>query len=256
MKKNIALLLLLMVLAGNLFAQESSGTEKQDIDPTKPTNLYTQLITSLEYQHFKNKQLFGVRGNIQYAFNKDNLMLFEVPFLYNDQTGKVGLGDARFRYFTAVKRNISKSFIAIAPLVDVTLPLGSYKNGIGTSVWSFAAGSIFGFVVTPKFSVFPGITYVHLTKPSTDLIPDSLKASSNGIGLQFNASIILTKKIFFFINPTPAFMNTKGSWQTVWTGEFIPSMIITPNKFKVQMYYMPNFTVHSHMVRAGCTFYF
>ncbi|MBX3240367.1 MAG: hypothetical protein KIT80_02045 [Chitinophagaceae bacterium] len=256
MKKIVTFFIILTISTDCLLAQDSAQADKQDIDPTKPTNLYTQLITSLEYQHFKNKQLFGVRGNIQYAFNKDNLMLLEIPILYNVETGKVGIGDSRFRYFTAVKRNISKSFIAIAPMVDITLPFGSYKNGIGGSAWSIAAGSIFGFVITPKFSVFPGVTYVHVTKPGSKLIPDEYKVSSNGIGLQFNASIILDKRTFIFINPTPAFMNTKGDWQTIWTGEFIPSVIITPNKFKVQLYWMPNFTADSHMIRAGCTFYF
>jgi hypothetical protein len=47
------------------------------------------------------------------------------PFLYNDLTKKTGLSDTRIRYFNAVKRNISKTIIAIAPFVDISIPTGN-----------------------------------------------------------------------------------------------------------------------------------
>jgi hypothetical protein len=225
------------------------------IDPSRPTNLYTQVNALLEYQAGKTQNLIGIRANIQYAVNPDNLFMIEVPFLYNDRTSKFGLADMRVRYFNVVKRNISKSFIAIAPFADISLPTGSYQNGLGTSSWSLAAGAVFGFVASKKLSLFPGISYVHLTKPATGLIPEANKFTSNGLGLQFNASYKFNKSTFLFINPTPSFLSTNGNWKSFWTGELNLNKIIKPNKLKVNVYWGPNFTTKVHVLRAGATLF-
>nr|WP_315142818.1 hypothetical protein [uncultured Flavobacterium sp.] len=253
-KTGISLLIFLSILSFSAKGQETS-VSKQDIDPTKPTNLYTQVNTGLEYQKGKEQNLFGVRANIQYAFNPDNLLLAELPLLYNDRTSKFGMGDMRLRYYTAVKRNISNSFIAIVPFADVSLPTGSFENGLGTSSWSLAGGMVFGFIVSKKLSLFPGLSYVYITEPSADLIPDIAKNSSNGVGLQFNASYVINKSTFLFINPTPTFLNTNGSWNTIWSGEVNLNKIITPNKFKVNAYWSPNFTSDVHIFRIGATLF-
>lgn len=254
MRKTLTTTFLFFLVIINVNAQESEAP-KQEIDASKPTNLYTQVNASLEYQSGNSQNLFGVRTNVQYAFNPDNLLLAEVPFLYNDRTSKFGLGDMRLRYFSAVKRNISKSFIAIVPFADVSLPTGSYENGLGSSSWSLAGGVVFGFIVSPQLSIFPGASYVHITKPSTDLIPDANKFSSNGVGLQFNASYVINKKTFLFINPTPTFLSTNGNWKSIWSGELNLNRIITPNKFKVNAYWGPNFTSEVHVFRIGATLY-
>ena len=251
--------LFIISLAGLFFyaplqAQDSTA-KKPEIDPSKPTNLYTQVNTSLEYQAGKTQNLFGVRANVQYALNPDNLFLVELPLLYNDRTEKFGVADMRIRYYNAVKRNISKSFIAIVPFADISLPTGSYKNGLGGSSWSLAGGVVFGFIATKKLSLFPGISYVHITKPGTDLIPAASKFSSNGIGLQFNASLGFNKSTFMFINPTPTFLNTNGNWKSIWSGEFNLNKIITPGKFKMNIGWGPNFTYDVHTLKLGCTFY-
>jgi hypothetical protein len=141
-------------------AQES----KQEIDPSKPTNLYTQFNVLAEVNSGENT--YGTRLNFQYAFNPDNLLLVEIPLLYNDFTKKFGLSDTRVRYFRAVKRNITKRLIAIAPYADVSIPTGSAKNGLGSDRWSLAAGVVAGYIVSPKISMFPGVGLVHLTAPS------------------------------------------------------------------------------------------
>ena len=241
------------LLVSGLSAQDS--TSKKNIDPSKPTNLYTQINTNLEYQAGKTQNLFGLRANVQYAFNPDNLLLVELPFLQNDQTNHFGLGDTRVRYFNAVKRNISKSFIAIAPFADISLPTGSFKNGLGSSSWSLAGGVVFGFIVSKKISLFPGINYVHITKPNTDLIPAASKFSSNGIGFQFNASYVINKKTFLFLNPIPTFLNTNGNWKGIWAAECNLNRIIVPNKFKMNMSWNPNFTNKVNVYRLGATFF-
>ncbi len=248
-------IILLIVLLNCLQAQDTSKAAARDIDPSKPTNLYTQVNANLEYQAGKNQNLFGVRINLQYAFNPDNLLLIELPFLYNDRTSKFGVGDMRFRYYNAIKRNISPSFIAIAAFTDVTVPIGSYEDGIGSSVWSVAGGAVFGFIATKKLSLFPGISYVHIGKPLTDKIPDDIKFASNGIGLQFNASYSFNKSTFLFFNPTPSFLNSNGKWRSIWSGELNLNKIIIPNKFKLNIFWGPNFTTHVHVFRAGTTFF-
>jgi len=254
MKLKLTTLLLLFLATLNVTAQETEKT-KAEVDPTKPTNLYTQVNASLEYQNGKHLDLYGIRANVQYAFNPDNLLLAEVPFLYNEQTSKFGLGDMRLRYYTAVKRNITKSFIAIVPFADVSLPTGTFQNGLGTSIWSLAGGVVLGFSVSKQLSIFPGVSYVHLTEPATDVIPDANKFSSNGVGLQFNASYVINKKTFLFINPTPSFLNTDGDWKTFWSGELNLNRIIIPNKFKMNAYWGPNFTTDVHIFRIGATLF-
>jgi hypothetical protein len=249
------LILTMISLTNSLFAQDTIKAAVQDIDPSKPTNLYTQINTNLEYQAGKNQNLFGLRATVQYAFNPDNLVLLELPFLYNDRTSKFGVGDMRVRYFHALKRNISPSFIAIAPFADVTVPIGSYEDGIGSSIWSLAGGVVFGFIATKKLSLFPGISYVHLNKPMTDIIPENQKSTSDGIGLQFNASYSFNKSTFLFINPTPTFLNTDGNWRSVWSGELNLNKIVIPNKLKVNAFWGPNFTADVHVLRIGMTFF-
>lgn len=239
----------------HVYAQDSANASKKDIDPSKPTNLYTQVNLNLEYQNGEQQNLYGARVNVQYAINPDNLFLVELPFLYNDATSAFGVGDMRIRYFNAIKRNITKSFIAIAPFADISAPTGSYKNGLGTSSWSLGAGVVFGFILSKKLSVFPGINYVHITKPSSGLIAEENKFSKNGVGFQFNASYVINKKTFLFINPIPVFINTNGNWNSSWTAECSFNRIIVPNKYKMNVGWYPNFTADVNTFRLGGTFF-
>lgn len=254
MKLKIFVCLVYLALPLNLHAQESeSSVIHGDIDPSKPTNLYTQLNTVFEYQSSNTQDLFGLRSIIQYAFDPDNLLLVEVPFLYNQRTSSFGVSDMRIRYFNAAKRNVTEKIIAIVPFADVSIPVGSFENGLGSSVWSVAGGVVVGILASERLSLFPGISYVHLTKPTTDLIPEDLKFNSNGLGLQFNASYVFNKSTFLFINPIPTFLNTDGNWRTVWAGEFNLNKIIIPNKFKMNVGWFPNFTNEVNIIRLGTT---
>lgn len=254
MKSLILFLFTLLFTTANMIAQDEAP-KKQEVDPSKPTNLYTQINTNLEGSFSDAQNLFGLRVNVSYAATPDNLFLIEAPILYNDRTQKFGISDSRIRYFAVVKRNITKNFIALAPFADLTLPTGSYKNGLGGSSWSIAVGTVFGFIAGKKLALFPGVSYVHGTKPSTNLIPEASKFASNGIGLQFNASYSFSKSTFMFINPTPVFMNANSSWKTIWTGELSLNHIFIPNKLKANIFWGPNFTNKIHVLRIGTTFY-
>ncbi len=253
--KQLLATIVLVFTTGYAFSQQDSLPAATDIDPSKPTNLYTQVNLALENQSGNGTDVYGIRTNIQYAPNADNLFVVEVPVLYNSNTSSFGISDPRVRYFKAVKRNISPRFIAIAPFADVSIPLGSYKNGLGSSSWSVAGGVVFGYVVSKKLALFPGISYVHITEQGTDLIPKANKFSSNGVGLQLNGSYSFNKSTFLFVNPTPTFLNVKGNWKTYWSGEMNLNKIIVPNKLKVNAYWSPNFTTEVHTVRVGGTFF-
>ncbi|APY08790.1 hypothetical protein BWZ20_10975 [Winogradskyella sp. J14-2] len=248
-------LIFLSVLA--IKAQDDQANQSQQVDASNPTNFYTQVNTLFEYTTREDgTNLYGFRGNVIYTFNPDNLVLAEVPILYNDATNKFGLSDIRLRYFTVVKRVMTKEkFSVIAPFVDVTLPTGSFENGLGTSSLVASVGAIYGFAISKKVLMFPGLSAVHVTKPGTDLIPDELKASSTGFGAQANMSIRFNDRWFLFVNPILTMLNTDGDWNEQWTGEFNLNHMIIPNKLKANIGYYPNLTAEIHTLRIGATFF-
>ncbi len=242
MNLNKILVLILMVSSQLIIGQDN----KQTVDASKPTNLYTQLNAAFEYQsHKEGEDLYGTRINIQYAFDPDNLLLVEVPLLYNCGTSKFGLSDTRVRYFHALKRNITKRLIAIAPYADITIPTGSFKNGLGSNVWSLAAGVVAGYVVSPKIAMFPGVGLVHITEPN-----DYIGESQTGVNFQTNMSISFSKRAFLFVNPIVTILS-----KTNWSGEFNFNYMIKPNKLKANFGYSPNFTNEINTFRIGATLF-
>jgi hypothetical protein len=233
----------------------SAQHKESEIDPSKPTNLYTEVSVNLDYKKSDEENLYGVRGSISYAINPDNLIMAEIPFLRNDLTGKTGLSDIRVRYFAALKRDISPTFIAIAPFLDITMPTGSFENGLGGSSWSFTAGSVIGLMFSEKFGLFPGIGIIHMTKPTTDLLPDDMKFTSTGVAFQFNASYSFSNKTYIFVNPTPSILSTNGIWKTYWAGETSLNHTFIPGKLLMSLYWGPNFTNKTNSFRLGATFY-
>ena len=236
MKKSNFIATVILFWSLTSVAQESNQT----IDPSKPTNLYTQFNTLTELNSYDTFNTYGIRLNFQYAIDTDNLILVELPFLRNDATNKTGLSDMRFRYFRAAKRNVSKSIIAIVPFADITAPTGSFSNGLGGDTWSLAVGTVVGIVLNKNISLFPGINYVYLTKPK-----------ESGLGFQTNMSIKFSQNSFLFANP----IITMFSFDTIWQAEFNYNYIIKPNKIKVNAAYNPNFTNNINTFRIGATFF-
>src|SRR6056297_1420867 len=237
MKLKIRILIICLMASTFIFSQQDENLE---IDPSKPTNLYTQINTLGEYNSYDGFATYGTRLNFQYAINPDNLLLVEVPLLYNDATNKFGLSDVRVRYFNAIKRNISKTVIAIAPFADISIPTGSAQDGLGADTWSLAAGAVVGLVLNEKISLFPGANYVYLTA-----------IEESGFGFQTNMSIRFNQKSFLFVNP----IVTLFSFDTIWQAEVNYNQFIVPNKFKVNAAWNPNFTNNLDTFRVGATFF-
>ena len=228
----------------------AQNDKKTDIDPSKPTNLYTQVNADAEYANTPNARLIGMRFNIRYAPNQNNLLLAEVPIMYNTASKRLGPSDFRIRYFTVVKRNLSQRLIAVAPFLDITAPTGSTAHGLGLGSWSFAAGGVIGYVISPKFAMFPGLGYVHITRPT------ATATAANGISLQMNGSYSFSSRTFMFINPTPVFLNRAGVWKSVWSGDVSLTRILIPNKFTMNVGFAPNFTTDVYTCRIGSTLFF
>lgn len=235
----------------NIFSQESQDSVQ--IDPSNAGNLYTQINTGFEFKTVNGDyNIYGFRVNGEYAFNANNLILFEVPFLYNDHTRKFGISDFRVRYYTAVARNITKTFTFLIPFADVSLPTGSFTRGLGTGRWSLGIGLIAGFKLHDSFSIYPGLSYVYVTKDRVELPIDD---HSNGISFQTNASWKLTKRLFMFINPIFTYSYTLGGWHSNWRGDLNLNYMFKPT-FKVNVGWSPDFTNETHQFRIGSTFFF
>jgi hypothetical protein len=254
--KKILMSIYAFLLIANFPVTSSAQESHKDIDPSKPTNLYSQVGLAIDYKSSSLENLYGIRGSISYAINSDNLFLAEVPVLRNDLTGKTGLSDIRLRYFCAVKRDISPTLIAIAPFADISIPTGSYDDGLGTSSWILSGGGVIGLMFSEQFGLFPGVGIMYMTKPGTNSIPEDLKFSATGISFQFNASYSFDKDTYIFINPTPAIMNTNGVWKTSWSGDFSFNRMLVPNKLQLGVYWGPNFTEKTNSFRLGLSSFF
>jgi len=254
MEKFKLVLLLISISITTVNAQDEG---KKVVDASNPTNLYTQINTAFEYSSLKDgTNLYGMRANVQYSFDANNLVLAELPLLYNEATSAFGLSDVRVRYFTIVKRVMTADkFHVMAPFVDITLPTGNFEDGLGSSSFVLSAGSVYGFAASKKIKLFPGLSVVHVTKPGTDLIPDASKFSSTGFSAQANVSISFNKSWFLFVNPVMTMLNTDGAWNETWSGDFNLNHMFIPNKILANIGYSPNFTNKANTVKLGVTFF-
>lgn len=236
--------------------QTSNNSDSVRVDASKPTNLYTLINPNPEYIQRESGSTYGIRFIIQYALDSDNLFLAEVPFLAAPDQKSVGLGDLRLRYFSVVKRDLSSKVIALAPFADIRFPTGSFDKGLGTTSWSLAGGCIIGYTVSSKLSMFPGLSYIHVTKPSSDLILDSTKKTGNGVGMQLNASYSFSESHFVYINPTPSFMDYGAGWRMYWAGEVDLFWMVRPNKLLLDAYMGLDLTNNVRTYRLGASFFF
>jgi hypothetical protein len=247
-------LLFAAILPLSVIGQDAAAPPPpQDIDPSKPTNLYTQVNIQGEYTSAKHFDLMGTRINLQYAFNPNNLLLAEIPVLHHTGTNATGLADMRARYFNKFHVNANSRLNALVAGVDVTMPTGSRQDGLGTGTWTIAPTMIGGVKITDRIFAFPGVSYVHITAPQS---PEGITTyASNGFGLQTNMSISFSKRTFLFVNPIYTWLSTNGQEYDVWSGEFNLNRIIKPNKLKVNAGWSPNFTTRADTFRVGFTIF-
>jgi len=114
---------------------------------------------------------------------------------------------------------------------------------LGSSSWSLSGGMLAGLVLTSKIALFPGVGYVHITKPRA-----FVGISKNGINLQTNMSVKFNSKLFLFVNPIVTIFD-----EALWSAEFNLNYVAKPNKLKFNIGYFPVFTNDIHTLKAGAT---
>jgi len=207
----------ILVFIGLIASLSAFGQQEKVIDASKPTNFYNSVNHAFEYTSRPDGgNLLGYRANLVLAPSEKNLILGEIPVLYNTETKNFGLGDIRARYFYLPYKNYSKFFGAFGPSIDIIAPTGNLANGIGTGRWTVAPGIAMGLMFSEAIQVFPILSYQHMSKPVNS---DSSAANNeiNGGSLQFVTVIVPSPKTFFQITPTFAqsYQNGVGSFSYI-----------------------------------------
>ena len=246
--KKLLVTALLVFLGMNLNAQDK---DHEEIDPSKPTNFYTQLINQLEYNSRKSGgDIMGYRGEIQFAPSESHLFLAELPLLYNDKSGKFGLGDARLRYFYLPYKNYDKFIGAFGPSIDIFMPTGNYEHGLGSSSWLIQPGITVGLMIADWIQMFPILSYQYTSKPSTDLIPEELKKDQNGLSFQIITPIIFSDKFFMQVTPVYTASNFGDERQDRYIQELFGQYKIS-SKLQASFFYRGVFEDEDHTMRLG-----
>ncbi len=246
----ISLILLLFV---QLFPAAARAQEKEkvkgaveemveEVDASKPTNLYTQWQNTLEWQDLNNANVFGYRALFSLASaDQNHLAVVEVPLLYHDGTNKFGFGDIRLRYFGIVYKDYSKLFGAFAPSIDLFIPTGNFDNGLGSSSWRISPGLAVGLIFSQTFQTFPIVSYLLTTKPSAASIPDEQKKTRHGLTLQ-SITVFNFDSWFFWVTPIYVMPDlSDGSIKNQFILELRPSTRVIDGKYQFAIFYRGNF---------------
>ncbi|OLY93369.1 hypothetical protein BUE76_16895 [Cnuella takakiae] len=238
-----------------LGAQDSTAT--LEIDPSKPTNFYTQINVAAEVSWGVLPTLLGARVNGQYSINASNLVLFELPYMANLENNRSGIGDVRLRYFNIAFKDYSKVFpkvAALAPSIDIYMPTGSVAKGLGAGSWTLAPCIVWGWFINAKIQAFPIISYQYISKPNSDKVPDALRFERHGLTFQSVCNYSFTKRTFLQLTPIYAINDLKRGGSNGFTTEVKLSHMPTARS-KVQLFWRELFTLEQHTVNLGYTFY-
>ena len=225
--------------------------DEQQIDASKPTNFYTQLINNLEFiSRPAGGNLFGYRAEFLFAPSEAHLILGEIPLLYNDRTQKFGLGDIRGRYFWLPYKNYDKFFGALGPSVDIFAPTGSFEDGLGTSSWVIVPGVTVGLIAAEWIQFFPILSYQYISKPTTDLIPDNQKMTRDGLTFQVITPVVFSEKFFMQITPIYQANDLGNNRQDRYLQELLAQYAASP-KIQVSAFFRGNFQDEIYSFRLG-----
>jgi hypothetical protein len=133
-------------------------------DRSKPTNLYTTIETNAEWQQLSGGDRYGIRIMANKAFGEAHQIQVEVPFGWTEYDGKAsenGFGDLRLRYFVVPYRRPEARLFSVGASVDVTAPVGSVEDGLGSGAWHVIPGIMAGLRLddTGAWSLFGVVSY-------------------------------------------------------------------------------------------------
>ena len=245
----IGLSFITLFLINNVYTQEA------EIDASKPTNFYSFIDNTLEYQTSSNQNIFGYRGNLTLAPSSEHLVLAEIPLMYNDRTSKFGLGDIRVRYFWLPYKDYSSFLGAFGPSIDIFAPTGSFEDGLGSSSWVVSPGITVGLMAADWIQFFPILSYQYVSKQTTDQIPESQKKARQGLTFQVITSIILSDKFFMQLTPIFSMNDFDDSRQDRFATELFASYAVH-STIQVTGFFRGNFEDEVYTYRLGLTMFF
>lgn len=223
MKKLLAFTLFICIAWTSLLAQDS----EENIDPSKPTNIYTRINNNFEFTDRSGEQEYGYRFNYNYA-TSDIQFTAEVPYLYNASSKQYGLSDIRLRTFYVPYVNYDKTFAGLGLSMDLFLPTGSVEDKLGSGSWSISPGILAGILVNDSYSIWPNISYRYQVASVKDDI-----ISQHGMTVQITNSINISPKIYLNVSPMVLLNDFKDENRDLLGGEFEFNYMIKKNKLQI-----------------------
>lgn len=160
---NILIMFVSVLLAAG---SPSFGQNAETLDPSKPTNLYSYIDTSAEWQGFEQGNTWGLRIMPTWALNNKNMFQAEIPLQWPDFEGVdkgAGIGDIRIRYF-GIPIVLESTLSHIGVSVDLFMPTGDEKKGLGSGSWIIAPGILLGIAASEKLNFYPIVSYQYSTR--------------------------------------------------------------------------------------------
>ncbi|MBT8182806.1 MAG: hypothetical protein KJO53_14595 [Eudoraea sp.] len=252
--------LFFLLVASVIYAQDdpivtTSNDDEEKIDASKPTNFYSFIDNTLEYSSQPNQNVMGYRGKLTLAPSEANLVLIEVPLLYNDRTSKFGLGDLRARYFFMPYKNYDRFVGAFGPSIDIFAPTGSFENGLGSGRWVISPGITVGLMVADWIQLFPILSYKYASKPVFDNPPASIDEASNGLSFQIITPIIFSESFFVQLTPVFNLNDFRFANEDRFVQEVFAAYSLKPT-MQLTGFYSGNFEDKIHTFSLGLTVFF
>ncbi len=245
-----------LILVACLLAGSTALAQEAEIDSSKPTNFYSFLDNTFEYQRVDEEtSLVGYRGNVTLALSAAHLLLAEVPLLRNTKTQKFGVGDVRARYFYLPYKNDDRFFGAFGPSVDVFMPTGSFDDGLGSSSWVVSPGVTVGLMIANWIQAFPVVSYTYTSKPDTDSIPEDQKTDLHGFSIQSLIPIVFSESFFIQFTPIYSVPNIEETSTDRYSQELFASYALTPT-LQLTGFWKVVPTDDNHTLRFGLTTFF
>ena len=240
--------IVILIMFFPLIGISQDSQEEPIKDNSKPTNVYSQIDNFLQFDTNPDFNTFGYNPRISYAPNADNSLVLEVPLLYSTKTNKFGLSDIRLRYFFIPYRDYTKFIGSFGTSIDIIVPTGKFEDGLGSSSWRVSPGVIIGLILNESqtISIFPNLSYIYTTKPTTDLIPDNLKENDHGINFRIISSFVLSNNAFFLVTPIYDVKDIDDVKEDSFQIELETVFDILKDKYQVGTFYKGNFLHQTH----------
>lgn len=239
-----------LIFLGLFFSFQYSSAQElnKEKDNSKPTNVYSQIDNFMQFETTPEYNTFGYNPRISYAPHKNHSFVIDAPFLYNYKYEKFGISDIRIRYFGVAYRNYEQFFGSFGASLDITAPTGKYEHGLGASSWKISPGVTFGFILNKSqtISIFPVLSYIYTSLPTSEKVPEELKEIDHGASLQLISSFVLSDDFFILITPIMRVKDINDEREDEFILEIEPVVDIFKDKFQTGIFYRGAFVSKEH----------